>query len=108
MLEDFDERGAEAGEFVAGEAAGLAAGADLGLEECFVGIDVAYSVEEFLVEERGLDGNLAVAEEDDKVFKRDGEGLAAGAGVGLVYITIQDGEAAEAARIDETEFVSAA
>ncbi len=80
-FEDFLQRGAEAGEFVAGEASGVAAGADAGVVEGLVGVDVADAVEEGLVEERGLDGGLAVAEEGDEVFERDGEGFAAGAGV---------------------------
>lgn len=102
VLEDLDEGGAEAGEFVAGEASGLAAGADSGVEESFVGVDVADSVEEGLVEERGFDGSLAIAEESDEVFEGDGEGLAAGAGVGGVL----HGETAEAARVDEAKLLT--
>ena len=68
VLEDFDEGGAESGEFVAGEASGVARGADAGAEEGFVGVDVADAVQEGLVEERGLDGGFSIAEEADEVF----------------------------------------
>ena len=74
------------------------------MEEGFVGVDVAYSVEERLVEQCGFDWRLAIAEERDEVFERDGEGLFAGARVGFGC----DGEAAEAAGVDETELASAA
>ena len=81
VFEDFDEGGAEAGELGAGESAGVAEGSDVGVEEGFVGVDVAYAVEQGLVEQRSFDGGLAVAEEGDEVFEGDGEGFAAGAGV---------------------------
>ena len=105
---DVDERLAQAGEFGAGEAAGLAAGANAGAEEGFVGVDVADSVEQGLVEQRGLDGGLAAAEKSDEVFEGDGQGFAAGAGVGscrfqVVSCRLVDGEAAEAARVDEAD-----
>lgn len=74
------------------------------MEEGLVGVDVAHSVEERLVEQCGFDGRLAVAKESDEIFQGDGEGLFARAGVGLV----RDGEAAEAARVYEAEFASAA
>ena len=104
VFEDFDECGAEAGELVAGESSGVARGADAGVEEGLVGVDVADAVEEGLVEQRGLDGGLAGAEEGDEVFKRDGEGLAAGAGIGIGGYR----EAAEAAGVDEAEFAATA
>ena len=97
MLEDFDEGGAEAGEFVAGEASGVTRGADAGVEEGLVGVDVADAVEEGLVEQRGFDGGFAVAEEGDEVFEGDGVGLFAGAGIGMGGY----GAAAEAAGVDE-------
>ena len=104
MFEDFDEGGAEAGELGAGESAGVAEGSDAGVEESLVGIDVADAVEEGLVEQRGLDGGLAGAEEDDEVFERDCEGLFARAGIGIGGY----GEAAEAAGVDEAELTAAA
>ena len=104
MLEDFDEGGAEVGKFVAGEAACVTCGADSGVKEGLVGVDVADAVEEGLVEKRGLDGGLAGAEEGDEVFEWDGEGLFAGAGIRIGGY----GEAAEAAGVDEAEFAAAA
>jgi hypothetical protein len=74
------------------------------VEESLVGVDIADSVEEGLVEERRLDGSPAVAEEGDEVFERDGERLATGAGVGGV----RDGKAAEAAGVYEAELFTAA
>ena len=80
VAENIDKRGAQAGEFGAGEARGLAGGTDGGAEERLVGVDVADAVEEGLVEQRGLDGRAARVEEGDEVFEGDGEGFAAWAG----------------------------
>jgi hypothetical protein len=63
VLEDLLQRRAEARQLVAGETAGVAAWADSGMVKGLVGVDVADAVEEGLVEERSLDGGLAVAEE---------------------------------------------
>ena len=104
MFEDLDEGGAEAGELGAGESAGVAEGSDVGVEEGFVGVDVAYAVEEGLVEQRGFDGSFAIAEEGDEVFEGNGEGLFAWAGIGIGGYR----EAAEAAGVDEAEFAAAA
>ena len=110
VAEDFDERGAQAGQFGAGEAGGLAGGTDGGAEEALVGVNVADAVEEGLVEQRGLDGGAAGVEESDEIGEGDGEGLAAGAGVGWRLLVAGDwlrsveGDAAEAAWIDETDF----
>jgi len=82
VAEDLDERGAQAGQLGAGETGGLASGAEAGAEERLVGVDVADAVEERLIEQRGLDRRAARMEERDEVGERDGEGLAAGAGVG--------------------------
>jgi len=104
VLQHFEEGGAEAGELVAGEASGLVAWTYAGVEERLVGVDVAHTMEERLVEECGLDGCLAVTEERDEVFERDGEGLTPGAGVGVGGY----GETAEAARIDEAKLFASA
>ena len=82
LAQDFDKRSAQPGELDAGEARGLPARADMGEEEGLVGVDVADTVEEGLIEQRGLDGRTAVAEEGDEVCEGDGEGFASGAGVG--------------------------
>ena len=91
VAEDLDERGAQAGQFGAGEAGGLAGGAKAGAEEGFVGVDVADAVQERLVEQRGLDRRAARMEEGDEVCERDGEGFAAGAGVGCWLLVVGGG-----------------
>ena len=58
----------------------MAARADFGVEEAFVGVDVAYSVEERLVEEGGFYWGFAASEEGYEVGEGDGEGFAAFAG----------------------------
>lgn len=116
MGEDVDESEAEALVLGAGEASGVAGGADGGAEEALVGVDVADSVEEGLIEERGLDGGLAVAEERGEGGGGDGEGFAAGAGVFFGGCAVSccfvsgcvDGEAAETAGVYEAEFLSGA
>ena len=62
----------------------MTARADSGVEERLVGVDVADAVQERLIEERGLDGCLAVAEERNELVQRNGKRLAPGAGVRLV------------------------
>ena len=64
------------------EASGDAGGADSGAEEALVGVDVADAVQQILVEERGLDRELAAAEERGEVVGGDGEGLVAGSAEG--------------------------
>ncbi len=112
--EDLLEGGVEADELGAGEAAGVAGGADAGAEEAFVGVDVADAVEDGLVEEGGLDGELTAAEEVGEVGGGDGGGFGAGAGVagglggvgGGFGVKVDDGEAAEAAGVYEAEFAA--
>jgi hypothetical protein len=110
VFEDVAEGVAETGELGAGEATGVPTRADAGAEECFVGVDIADAVEERLVEQGGLDGGLATAKEADEVFKGDLEGLFAWAGVAVSggdLVGGEDGEAAEAAGVDEAELVAA-
>ena len=107
--QDLDECGAESGEFCASETTGVAGGADAGVEECLVGVDVADAVEQGLVEQRGLDGGFAVSEESDEVFEGDGEGFDAGTDVFLFPRGgSDDGETAEASSVDEAKLLSAA
>src|ERR1035441_10193409 len=73
---------AQADEFGASEAAGLAAWTDAGAKERLVGVDVANAVEQRLVQQRCLDRRLAATEEGDEIVRRDREGLATGTGVG--------------------------
>ena len=104
--EDVDKSLAEAGEFGAGEAAGVAAGTDAGVEEALVGVDVADAVEQALVQQRGFNGGAAAPEEGIEIFLRDIKWFFPRAGVRCcnrqrVLLRREHGEAAEAARIDE-------
>ena len=92
----------EAVELGAGEAACLAAWADASAEEALIGVDVADAVEDGLVEQRSLDGELASFEEVGESVWGDGGGFGAGAEVGLVG----DRETAEAAGVDKTELAA--
>jgi len=107
VLQDFLQSRVEAHELGAPDAAGHAAGADAGAEEAFVGVDVADAVEQRLVEQRGLDGQLAAAEELGEVFRSDGGGFGAGAGEGWRAGEFAQFQASEAAGIDETHFAAA-
>ena len=69
------------------------------MEEGLVGIDVPDSVEQRLIQQRGLDRRLSLAKEGDEVFEADGEWFGAGAFVLCVRRYYR--ESAEAARIDE-------
>jgi len=112
VAENIDKRGAQAGQLGSGEAGGLAGGADGGAEERLVGVDVADAVQERLIEQRGLDRRAARMEEGDEAGERDSERFAAGAGEGCwllvagCWLRGVEGDAAEAARIDEAEFTA--
>jgi len=76
-------------------------GADSGTEEALICVDVADTVQERLVEQGCFDGRLAVAEELDEAFECDGEGF--GAWAFVEGLRCDQGDAAEAAWIDETD-----
>ena len=107
MAENLLESDMEAVEFGAGEPAGLAAGTDTGAEEAFIGIDIAHAGEQRLVEQCGLDGELAAAEESCEFAASDGERLCAGGGEGCAALEIAELEATEAAGIDEADLLAA-
>ena len=67
--EDFDQSGAEAGQFGARKAASVAGRTDARVEKRLVGVDVAHPVKERLVQQRGFHRRLAVAEERDEIFE---------------------------------------
>lgn len=79
VAEDGLDGGVEQGQLGAGEAGGGAFGADTGAKEGLVGVDIADSVEEFLVEESGFDGSFSPFEEGEERAWGDGEGLGSGA-----------------------------
>jgi len=70
--EDFDERGAESCKFRAGQLAGMASRANPSMEEGLVSVDIADAMEQRLVQQRGFNRCLALAEEGDKLFETDG------------------------------------
>jgi len=104
--EHVDEGLAEAGELGAGEASGVAARTNASTKEALVSVDIAYAVEQALVQQRGFDGGAAAAEEGIEIFLRDIKWFFPRAGVRCcnrqrVLLRREHGEAAEAARIDE-------
>jgi len=70
MAEDIDQSLAEAEELLCREATRLAARTDAGTKEGLVSVDVADTMEQRLVEQRGLNGSLALVEEGDEIFGR--------------------------------------
>jgi len=109
LAQDGLQGGVQPIEAGASEASGHARGADSGVEEAFVGVDVADAMEKLLVEQGGFDGELSMAKEGCEVGRRDGEGLAAGSAEGPRAAGVVDGvqsEAAEAAGVDEAEFAA--
>lgn len=107
MLEDLAESLAQSLELVTGESACGAAGTDASVEEALVGINVAHPGEEGLVEQGGLDGELAAAEECGKAGGVDRERFAAGGIEGWRANEIAEFETAETAGIDEAQLSTA-
>ncbi len=111
MLQDLSESLAQTLELGTGETAGGAAGTNAGMEEAFVGIDIAHPSEEGLVEQGGLDWELAASEESGKVFGGDGERFGAGRSKGrgptrVAEVPFPELQAPEAAGIDEAQFAA--
>jgi hypothetical protein len=82
------------------------AGPDAGAEETFVGINVSYSVEQFLVQQGSFDGGAAGTEEAGEVFFGDLQGFLARAGEARSFFcrrTVQL-HAPEAPGVDKAEF----
>lgn len=101
--------GVESRKFGACEVARTTAWTDAGSIERFVGVDVADSVQKFLVEQRGLNGGLAFSEEADKKIKVNAERFGAGACKARMCAILcgsDNGESSEAARIDEADLAS--
>lgn len=65
----------QAGQFRVGEGASVAAGADSGAEEALVGVDIADSVQQLLIQECGFDGSFAAIKKRAKFLQRDIERL---------------------------------
>ncbi len=94
-------------QFGAGEPSGAAARADAGVKEGFVGIDIAHARKKILVEERSLDGEPAAAKQSGKFICSHGQRLSAGGLKRRGTSKVAELQAAETARIDETQFAAA-
>ncbi len=103
--EYFDQCSTKTREFSSGESAGVARGSDTRVKESFIGVDIAHSVKERLVEERGFDRRFSIVEERDEVFEFNGKWF--GTGPFVSCIGCHNGETAKAAGIDEAEFFAA-
>ena len=89
----------EVHQLIARDARRPAAGANAGAEQCFVGIDIPYPSQEFLVQQRAFDRSFAPAEERDEAGQINFERFDAGG--------IECGghaQASEAARVNEAQF----
>jgi len=111
-LDGFAEDGLECSpkpfEAGAGEASSHVGGADAGVEEALVGIDVANTMQELLVEEGGLDRELAATEESGEIFGGDGEWLVTGPAEGVFCAGLVKSQTAETPGIDESELAARA
>src|SRR5207302_6297366 len=99
FVQDLLQPGVQLGQLIVGDARGPAAGANAGAEQGFVGIDVPYPSQEFLVQQRAFDGSLAAAEKGNEAgeidFKRfQTSGIECGG----------HAQASEAARVNEAQF----
>ena len=110
--QDSLETGMEALELGPFEPPSPAPGADSCPKEALVRINIANSLEQFLVEERQLDGQLAAAKQLSEVFNRNRKRLPAravksrGFFPGRVGFSrrVVNSEPTEAPRIDKTQF----
>jgi hypothetical protein len=107
VTKNVKEGEAETFELGAGKAAGAAGGADAGAEEALVGVNVAYTSEQRLIKKGCLDGQAPAAEESGEGLRRDLERLGSRRDELLSAGEVAKLEAAEAARIDEAQLVSA-
>jgi len=101
LPQDCLQSGMEPGEVLAGEAARHAGGTDSGAKEALVGINVAHPMEQLLVQQGSLDGQLAIAEEGTKFVGRDGQGLVARPAKGSRIRSGMEGETPKTAGIDK-------
>ena len=72
------DRAVQALQFLAGEPASLTSGTDAGAKQAFIGIDIAHTMEKFLVQQRRLDGGSTAAKERAKVVERNLQRLLSG------------------------------
>lgn len=89
------------------KAASHAFRADTGAEEAFIGIDIAYAVQDGLVEQGSFDGKAASSEELCEVVGSNGGWFLAGTGECCIAGQFAKFKTAEAARIDKAELTAA-
>ncbi len=112
MEEDLFEGDAEGLEARGSDAPGAEGGADAGGEERLIGVDVADAGEKRLVEQCGLDGELAAFEESTELFAANGKrvescrGKFLSAGFARVGCELAKFEAAEAAWVHEAQLAT--
>src|SRR5579864_4684849 len=91
----------EFAELFARNARSAATRADAGAEQRFIGVNVSYAAQKFLVEQGALDGGLAAAKQFQEGVKFDFQRLDPR---GAEVARLRNTETAEAARIDEAQF----
>ena len=107
MFQDVFERKSQALQFSVGETSGTAARPDAGAKEALIGVDVAYTREQLLIEERSFDGELPAAEKRGEFFRADGKRLGSCRGEGRSSTQLSKLEAAKPPRINKAQFASA-
>ena len=95
-----------------GEPAGTPAGANAGVKEAFVGIDIPHSSQECLVEQGGLNGDAAATEKGGEFGWSNREGFRTRSSKSQCFEALLAGqitefEAAEATGIDEAQLAAA-
>ena len=97
------QRGVQASKLIAREAARRSARTNACTEESLICVDVADAVQDRLVQQRGLDRDLAATEELRELIRGDGGGLPAWSGIAVPVFAAErdDREPTEPARIDE-------
>ncbi len=107
MLKYLAEGEAEAFKLDAGEAPGHAPGTDAGVEEALVSVDVADAGQQRLIQQGGFDGQAATPKKCSKGLGINRQWLVAGTLKDRASLQVFEGEAPEAARIDEAELAAA-
>ena len=103
LFQDLLHRDQELAQLILRYGRSAAAGPDAGPEQRFIGVNVADPTQEFLVEKRAFDGCLAAAEQRQEAVEIDFQRFDAG---GVEVSCPRDAQAAEAAGIDETQFLA--
>jgi len=107
--EHLDQHRVKTRKFGAGQAACVAGWADAGVEKALVCVDVAYAVQQRLIQQCSFDRGLPATKERDEIFKPDSERFCAGSGIFPFWSNgFHHGQAAEAAGIDEAKLFATA